>query len=240
MIAFAVVAAGCGGAEPAQLLETPATPAATTPAETPPGTTVADEPATTNEISKASAKPGEQVKISAITPKRFAKAHCDKVIIVMLYQPGSVLDEALYAQAKLAAKGRRNLVSLAYTPSDVKAYGDLPSKLGLLSTPGLAIIDRSGRIETFWTSYVDYRLIQYQLDRASAARPCKVSSDEVPAAASSPLADAATVAGGGTIAADPAAASAIPGGAPAVDAAGSALPTDQTLAASTASGMPTS
>ncbi|MCW2922874.1 MAG: hypothetical protein JWM98_278 [Thermoleophilia bacterium] len=198
VLAFAVLASGCGAADPTALLNTGDEPATTAPATTP-GSTVsdADQP-TVNEISKADAKPGDLVKISAITPKKFAKAHCDKSILVVLYQPGADLDDALVAQAKLAAQGRKNLVTMMYTPSQVKQFGDLPSKLGLLSTPGVAIVDRSGRIETFWTSFVDYQLIGYQLDRAATAKPCKVGSEDVPAAGSA-LSDAAVVAGGGTV-----------------------------------------
>lgn len=197
LVAVALAVAGCGG-EPTELLNTPEENAAGgTPTETAPASTVAaEESPRLNEISGASAKPGELVKLSAITPKRFSAAHCSKVIAVLFYQPESLVDEALLSNAQAATKGRENVVTLAYTPADVKSYGDLPSKLGLLATPGLAIVDRSGKIETFWTSYVDQQLIEYQLDRAASAQPCKLTAEDVPAAGSA-LKDAALVAGGG-------------------------------------------
>ena len=220
VIALALIASGCGSADPTALMDTP-TDNATEAGSS--GTTVASKPAeespSVNEISKADAKPGDTVKVSAITPKKFSKAHCDKSVLVVLYQPASVLDEQLFAEARAAAKGRKHLVTLAYTPSDVKAFGDLPGKLGLLSTPGLAIVDRSGKIESFWTTYVDRALIGYALDRADKAKPCKVGAAEVPAAGSA-LSDAALVANGGTVAnttTAPLAGS--PPGTPAVDAA---------------------
>lgn len=205
-MAASLMLVGCGG-EPTELLNTPSD-SAPPPATTTPGTTVAGgETPGVNEIANASAEPGTLVKISAITPKKFAAAHCSKVIIVLLYQPDSLIDESIYREARAATKDLKDVVTLAYTPSDVKAFGDLPAKLGLLSTPGLAIVDRSGRIEAFWTSYVDQQLIAYQLDRAASARPCKVSEADVPAAGSA-LNDAALVAAGGKPASATAAANA--------------------------------
>lgn len=175
-----------------------------------------------NEISNADAASGTLVKISALTPKKFSDAHCSKPIMVVLYQPGSILDERLYDSAKAAAKrlGEKDLVTLAYTPREVKAMGDLPSKLGLLATPGVATVGRNGTIENFWTTYVDEALIEASLKNAAASKPCKLTSEDVPAPGSA-LEDATTVANGGTVAnttTDPL--TGTPPGTPAVDAAG--------------------
>jgi hypothetical protein len=225
VLALALVAAGCGG-EPTALLNTPAENAQT-PA---PGATdglasdTGEKAPGVNEIQSANAAPGAPVTVSAITPKKFGAAHCAKPIMVVFYQPDSILDSELYGQAKAAASGVDDVVTLAYTPKDVKQFGDLPSKLGLLTTPGIATVGRDGTIENFWTTYVDSALIKRSLQNAERSKPCKLSSNDVPAAGSA-LADAATVANGGTVkntATDPLAGT--EPGTPAVDAAGAIDP----------------
>jgi hypothetical protein len=235
LLALALVTSGCGGAAAADPAAS-ATPGAstdgtaiagTTPAAT--GTTgaaasgtgaAADVPGA-NEIANADASAGELLTVSAMTPKKFKQAFCSKPIMVVYYQPGSIVDEKLLAEATAAAglvKGA-GLVTLAYTPKDVKAFGDLGSKLGLFSTPGLATVGRDGRIENFWTSYVDHALIERSLRNAAASHACKVGGDDVPAPGSA-LADATTVANGGTVkgaTSDPL--TGTPPGTPAVDAA---------------------
>ena len=224
VLALALVAAGCGGS-PDALLNTPAENA--TPAPAPDATLATDtgaEDPGVNELSTANAAVGSPVKVSAITPKKFAKAHCTKPIMVVFYQPESILDSELYGQAKAAAKGVDDVVTLVYTPRDVKTFGDLPAKLGLLTTPGIATVGRDGTIENFWTTYVDSALIKRSLQNAERSKPCKVSNDDVPAAGSA-LVDATTVANGGTVAnttADPLAGS--PPNTPAVDASGAVDP----------------
>jgi hypothetical protein len=200
VLALALLAAGCGG-DPAALTQPPAptTPAPVDPAgSTVATTTPAEDPPGANELSNADATAGKLVKVSAITPKKFATAHCSKPIMVVFYQPESILDAQLYAQAKDAASKVDGVVSLAYTPRDVKAFGDLPTKLGLLSTPGIATVGRDGTIENFWTTYVDSALIERSLENAERSKPCKVSSADVPAAGSA-LADATLVANGGNV-----------------------------------------
>jgi hypothetical protein len=238
VLAVALLAAGCGGGGDAVVADeavTPATdPATGMPVGDPavpvdPSLAAASAPGATddipgaNEIANADASAGAQVTISSITPKKFSDAHCAKPILVVLYQPESILDGQLYKAAKTAAKsGPKDLVTLAFTPADVKGMGDLPSKLGLLSTPGLATVGRDGTIENFWTSYVDSALIGRSLKNAGASKPCKVATSDVPAAGSA-LADAATVANGGSVAGtttDPL--TGTPPGTPAVEAA----PTD--------------
>jgi hypothetical protein len=242
VLALALVATGCGG-DPTALMNTPTENA--NPAPAPDATLAADtapEAPGVNEIGGATAAVGQPVKVSAITPKKFAKAHCAKPIMVVYYQPDSILDGELYGQAKAATHGVKDVVTLVYTPADVKSFGDLPSKLGLLTTPGIATVGRDGTIENFWTTYVDSALIQRSLKNAERSKPCKVSSDDVPAAGSA-LVDATTVANGGTVAntsVDPL--TGTPPGTPAVDAAGAidpatglpaTTPTDTTLAAGT-------
>lgn len=222
--ALALVAAGCGGDDagagglPVDSTATGVDPAMT--AASPAGTTVAnpgtaggatdpmaaggadagEEVPGANEISNADAASGTLVKITAITPKEFATAHCAKPILVVMYQPGGILDERLLGAATAGAKraGIKDLVVLDYNPRDVKAMGDLPSKLGLLSSPGVATVARDGTIGNFWTTYVDEALIEKSLRNADRTRACKVGSDEVPAAGSQ-LANAAIVASGGTV-----------------------------------------
>ncbi len=223
IMALALLAAGCGG-DPEALLNTP-TDNAATPDPATNATTVANEPSPgTNEIANANAKAGAPVKVTAITPKKFATAHCAKPIMVVFYQPESILDAGLYGQAKAAASGIDDVVTLAFTPRDITSYGDLPSKLGLLTTPGVATVGRDGKIKNFWTTYVDSALIRRSLKIAERSKACKLSNDDVPAAGSA-LADAATVANGGTVTnttSDPLAGS--PPGTPAVDAAGAVDP----------------
>lgn len=220
VVVLALAAAGCGGS-PETLLNTASENAAPAPA---PDAALAANPAEdepgVNELATADAKVGAPVKVSAITPKKFEKAHCVKPILVVFYQPDSILDSALFGQAKAATKGVDDVVTLAYTPRDVKTFGDLPSKLGLLTTPGIATVGRDGTIENFWTTYVDSALIKRSLQNAERSKPCKVSNDEVPAAGSA-LVDATTVANGGTVVnttADPLAGS--PPNTPTVDASG--------------------
>lgn len=256
VLALALVAAGCGGGDEAAVVPVdPAAASGTDPAAmtTDPAAAVTDPNATlaadgsggatdplaaggagageevpgANEISNADAASGTLVKITAITPKEFAAAHCAKPILVVMHQPGGILDDRLLQAAKAGAKRAaiKDLVMLDYNPRDVKAMGDLPSKLGLLSSPGVATVGRDGTIANFWTTYVDEALIEKSLRNAASGRACKVSSEEVPAAGSQ-LANAALVASGGTVTntvTDPMAGS--PPGTPAVDAAGTAAPT---------------
>lgn len=177
-----------------------------------------------NEIASANAAPGTAVKLSAITPKKFAKAHCSKPIMVVYYQPKSVVDTKMLAEAKLAASKVKDTVLLVYTPKDVKASGDLPAKLGLFSTPGVATVNRSGAIENFWVSYVDHALLEFSLRNAANAKPCKVDAEDVPAPGSA-LADAALVASGGTVAGTTTSSEdGTPPNTPAIDAAGAVDP----------------
>jgi hypothetical protein len=226
-VLVALIASGCGGTDAPPATDT-ATP---TPSTDPTSSTVAT-PATgtttpaagendpgVNEIAGSKAKPGAQVTISAITPKQFSAAHCAKPIMVVFYQPGAVVDEALLEEARAAAATVPGAVTFVYTPRDVRRFGDLISKLGLLSTPGVATVGRDGRIENFWVSYVDRALIQRSLRNAAAAHPCKVTADEVPAAGSA-FQDAATVASGGTLSAGTTALDGQPPSTPAVTAAG--------------------
>jgi hypothetical protein len=246
VLAIAVIAAGCGGGDDAAVADGGATPptdpaatgvpvadpnASADPSASVDPTTVPTDGANTapgatedipgaNEIANADASAGAQITVSAITPKKFASAHCTKPIMVVLYQPESILDGQLYKAAKAAAKaGPKDLVTLAYTPADVKGMGDLPSKLGLLSTPGLATVGRDGTIENFWTTYVDSALIGRSLANAAASKPCRVATSDVPTAGSA-LADATTVANGGSVVGtttDPL--TGTPPGTPAVEAA---------------------
>jgi hypothetical protein len=233
LLALAVVVTGCGGAPTADPAATSAVPStdpnattvgATTPATDPAGagsTGATNDVPGANEIANADASAGELVTVSAMTPKKFKQAFCSSPIMVVYYQPGSIVDEKLLAEATAAAKlvHGSGLVTLAYTPKDVKAFGDLGSKLGLFATPGLATVGRDGRIENFWTSYVDHALIERSLRNAAASHPCKVGGDDVPSPGAA-LADATTVANGGTVkdtSADPLAGT--PPGTPAVNAA---------------------
>ena len=239
VLALALVAAGCGGGDDAAAVDP--TAGATPPVDAGvPGATVAGAPTGTpgvtsaltdtpaedtpgaNEIAGADAAVGKTVKVSAITPKAFKKAHCSKPIMVLYYQPDAVVDSKLVKEAEAAAASIKGVVVLKYTPRDVKAAGDLPAKLGLFSTPGLATVGRDGKIENFWVTYVDRALVQLSLRNADAAKPCKVGSGDVPEAGAA-LADAATVASGGKLEdapTDPLAGT--EPGTPAVDAAGAA------------------
>lgn len=256
LVAFALLAAGCGGGDAAVADAPPVDPAAA--AAPPAGTTVGDpaggggvtgaltggdEVPGANEISGADAAVGSAVKLSARTPKKFRSAHCAKPIIVVYYQPDSIVDEKLLDEARAAAATVEGSVSLIYTPKEIKAAGDLPAKLGLFATPGVATVGRDGKIENFWTTYVDRSLIQRSLRNAAASRACKVSSADVPAAGS-PLEDAALVAGGGKLPTQPATdplAAATAGAGGAVDpAAGAVDPAAGATGVDPLTGAPTS
>lgn len=251
MLAFALVAAGCGGGADAPV-DAAATPA---PAADPNAALAGDpnaaggvtapltnaQPESTpgaNDISSADAAVGSTVKVSALTPKAFKKAHCADPIMVVYYQPGATVDEKLLDEANAAAATVKDIEVLTYTPKDVKSAGDLPAKLGLFSTPGLATVGRDGKIENFWTTYVDRALIQLSLRNAEAAKPCKVGSGDVPEAGAA-LQDAALVASGGKLedaSTDPLAGT--QPGTPAVDAAGASA--GGTGAVDPLTGLPTS
>lgn len=240
LAAAALVVSGCGGGDAAGTTPTTTPPSATSDTT---GTTVANDPNANggvtsssagtnsdvpgvNEIANAKAASGQKIQLSARTPKKFSGAHCAQPIMVVLYQPDSILDAELYSAARTAARrsGVKDLVTIVYSPRDVKKMGDLPAKLGLLATPGIATVARDGTIENFWTSYVDDALIRRSIENAAASRPCKVASADVPAAGSA-LSDAVTVANGGTVVdtvADPLAGK--PPGTPAVDAAAASTP----------------
>ena len=217
VLAFALVAAGCGGGDaavapvdattPAPGATDPAAPGAVTGATDPAAAGGVTAPLTSgdagggeatpgaNDISGADAAVGQTVKVTPLTPKKFRDAHCDDAIMVVYYQPDAIVDEKLLQQATNAAADAGDILMLVYTPKDVKAAGDLPAKLGLFSTPGIATVGRDGKIENFWTTYVDHSLIKRSLLNAKAAKPCKVSAGDVPAAGSA-LQDAALVASG--------------------------------------------
>jgi hypothetical protein len=241
ILAFSLLATGCGGAG-ADAAATDAAAGVTPAAGTDPTATTVGGTGTpsvtgaltdgtdstgqevpgANEISNSTATVGADVKVSAQTPKKFRKAHCSEAIMVVYYQPDSVVDEKLLQQATDAAASAGDILMLVYTPRDVKAAGDLPAKLGLFSTPGVATVGRDGKIENFWVTYVDHSLIKRSLINAKAAKPCKVGSGDVPAAGAA-LKDATIVASGGKL--EDASTNPLAGsqpGTPAVDAAGAA------------------
>jgi hypothetical protein len=205
--AVALVAAGCGGADPsADAAATAPTTAATTPGTTVSGTgstgaSMLDEPGM-NDIAASQANAGVSVKISSRTPKAFVAANCARPIVVVLYQPDSTLDLALRKEVNTAVKKTKDELLLTYTPSDVREYGDLPSKLGLFAAPGVAIVARDGTIENIWSGvYVDNKLIEASLRNAASATACKVAENAAAGGAnatSSLQGAAALVAGGGT------------------------------------------
>lgn len=241
-LALALVAAGCGGAaaEDAAVVDPAAgaTPAPTTDATgtpvvnadgttTPaPATTATGATATgetepgTNELSGTEAAGGAAIKISQLTPKDFARAHCARPIVVVLHQPDSILDQSVLASVTSALSHssttvQKDTLLLTYTPKEVKRYGDLLSKVGLLQSPGVAVVNRGGTIQNFYTGYVDASLLRKVIQLAAATKPCKVANEDAGAAVADPskgaaakapvsnLANAATLATGGTVAAEP-------------------------------------
>jgi hypothetical protein len=113
-----------------------------------------------------------------------------------------LLDEKLLGQVSAArsAAGVKDLVQLTYEPRQVKKFGDLLAKVGLLSSPGVAVIARDGRIENFWTTYVDTDLVTKSLRNAAKAKRCTAltGADVAVAPPTNNFSDAATLAGGGT------------------------------------------
>ncbi|MCW2949138.1 MAG: hypothetical protein JWN41_151 [Thermoleophilia bacterium] len=165
-----------------------------------------------NEIAGSEAAGGAAIKISTLTPQEFVRAHCTKPIVVVLHQPNSILDQALLSSVKAALgsasrTAKHDTVLLVYTPKEIKRFGDLPAKVGLLTAPGVAVINRGGAIQNFWTGYVDSSLLGRVLELAAATKPCKVANEDAgvsaadptlgAAATSSSLAAAATIASGG-------------------------------------------
>ena len=245
LLALALVAAGCGGApaaDPSTAAPAPTPDASATgttvagatdpntglPVTTPaaPGAAGATTPATStqedvpgaNEIAGSEAAGMAAVKISKLTPRDFAKAHCIRPIVIVLHQPGAIMDQELLGEARaaVASVSAKDVLTLVYTPREIKRSGDLLAKVGLLSSPGVSVINRGGAIQNFWPGYVDAALIRRSLELAAATKPCKVSNEDAGASAADPslgaaapsaLANAATlVAGTGT----PAAAGATP------------------------------
>lgn len=217
-LAIALVVAGCGGAEeiPADAGAAAPTPDSTTPGMVTPGTDgavpgvgvaggAAGAEDGMNEIATAQAGNGTPVKLSSRTPKEFSSAHCARPIMVVLHQPGSILDQALLKESRTAAATIKDTKLLVYTPRMVRSYGDLPTKLGLIAAPGVAIVARDGTVENFWTTFVDNKLIEASLRNASTAKACKsdggaVDAAGVPTAAPSPLATAASLVAGEKVA----------------------------------------
>ena len=219
---MAVVASGCGddlaadaaaGAAPAAVTPTPGTTVSGGGAT---GSSMLEEPGM-NDISGSQAGSGVSVKISSRTPKAFVAANCVRPIIVVLHQPTSILDQELLKEVRTAVKKTKDELLLIYTPSMVREYGDLPSKLGLFSAPGVAIVGRDGAIENIWSGvYIDNKLIEASLRNASADTACKVAEGTAAGAgaAASPtnsLQGAAALVAGGSAPAT--SSSAVPGAA---------------------------
>ncbi|MBC7461704.1 MAG: hypothetical protein H7287_10115, partial [Thermoleophilia bacterium] len=171
----------------------------------------------TNELSGTVAAGGAAIKISQLTPKDFARAHWSRPLVVVLHQPGAILDQELLASVNSALSHsstlvRKDTLLLTYTPKELKRYGDLLSKLGLLQSPGVAVVNRGGAIQNFWPGYVDASLLRKVIQIAAATKPCKVANEDAGAAIADPtkgaaakapvsnLANAATLATGGTVA----------------------------------------
>lgn len=148
-------------------------------------------------IATSSAAPGTQVATSDSTPKAFVKALGKKPIMVIIHQPGAIVDEHLLAEARIASRAAKGVVFLDYAAGDFKHYGDLPGKIGLLSSPSVAVISRDGSIENFWAGYVDHILIGKAVMLAAAAKGASVTPDDAPPVEANPLDAAASGAGAG-------------------------------------------
>lgn len=219
----AVVLAGCGGGaavEPPATDAAGADPAAVVDPNAPvidPALDPALDPATTGDpgalvgngdagsdvadnegIATSSAAPGTQVATSDSTPKAFVKALGKKPIVVIIHQPGAIVDEHLLAESRIASRAAKGVVFLSYIAGDFKHYGDLPGKIGLLSSPSVAVISRDGSIENFWSGYVDNILIAKSVMLAAAAKGASVTPDDAPPVQTNPLDAAASGAGAGS------------------------------------------
>jgi len=120
------------------------------------------------------------VKTSEATPKEFVDDLGRRTIVVVLYQPASIIDESQLLEVRAAVAGSKDVTLLEYTAAEYKRYGDVPEKLGLFRAPSVAVVDRAGTIENFWSSFVDRGLLFHAISKANAARPSKVAAVEAP------------------------------------------------------------
>lgn len=204
VVAIAVLAAGCGGggdeaaaggadaaaADPAASTgtgdATTGAPAAgaTDPAALASGQT--GDPAAAGGAAGGGdaeivAAPGTQIETSDQTPKEFVNALGRKTIVVFMYQPTSTLDELVAKEVKAAVKRVPGVVLLTYRVGEFKKYGDLPERVALLgSSPGVAVVDREGKLQNFFRNYVDANMLTLTLRIANLAAPANVTPGDVP------------------------------------------------------------
>lgn len=233
-VILGLVLAGCGGGQAfntAAEATKQSEPAATaTPPEGTAGTLAANgAPAPVNGgPAVAAGQPmavGTRITTSDLTPKDFTKALGKKAMIVVLTQPRTQLDKLVLREVKAAvnaAKPRKQLVMFNFEAGDYKAYKDIPELVGLYTAPSIAIVNRTGKLQNFWFTYVDRGLLLRSLQLAMRAPKSDLSpSDLSGGAASAPA--AAPVDPAAAAPADPAAAppASAPAAAPApADAAG--------------------
>lgn len=205
---ISAIAAGCGGGDEASsdvsadsaptTPTTPTTPAGTGDAAT--GAPAAGTPGATGSLAGAQtgaastgagiasdaeivAAPGTQLETSDQTPKAFVEALGKRTIVVAIYQPTSTLDEATMREVRAAIKKTPGTLLLTYSAGDFKKYGDLPERVALLgATPGVAVVDRSGKLQNFFRTYVDRNLLALTIRLANRAKAAKVTPGDVPTA----------------------------------------------------------
>jgi hypothetical protein len=129
--------------------------------------------------------PGSHVPTSDRTPGTFVDALGKQQIIVVLYQPDSIIGDLLLEEVSAASKAVDGTLQLSYTPADRKKYGDLCRNLGLFEAPSVAVVNRSGEIQNFWSGYVGRDLLTHVLTLASKSKKSSVTADDAPAATSS-------------------------------------------------------
>jgi hypothetical protein len=159
-VSAALVVAGCGGGDSADV-----SPAATAPA------------AAAAPIAVAAVAPGSPVAAGPHTPKNVARALAGrKVVVVAFLVPGTADDDDVAAALRSVRSDKRWRDGAQFFVYRVgkDRFGDLADLLGATSTPAVAVIGRDRILTNMWTGLVDGEILRQSLsdgaDTAAANR----------------------------------------------------------------------
>ncbi|MFN8111446.1 MAG: hypothetical protein U0Y82_16640 [Thermoleophilia bacterium] len=152
-LTVALVGAGCGGAA-----DTTGNPASTQ-GSTAPSILPAVAPARTSPL-----KPGDTVSVSKQSPRALVAALArHKPVVVALFLRG-MADDDLVAAALTKAKASpagSGAVFLVYDMQKDHGFGDIPSSMGLTSSPAVVAIGRDGKVVNAWIgTVIDQQMIR--------------------------------------------------------------------------------
>jgi hypothetical protein len=152
-LTVALVGAGCGGAA-----DTTGNPVSTS-GTTAPSILPAVAPARTTPL-----KPGDSVTVSKQSPHDLVAALArHKPVVVALLLRGIADDDMVFTaltKAKASPAGT-GAVFLIYNLSKERNFGDIPSIMGLTSSPAVVAIGRDGKVVNAWIgTVVDQQMIR--------------------------------------------------------------------------------